>query len=90
MEVQFEQLASDEGGYFKRMVSIRIGDEDMNARTFIAEKRSRGLRPSREYLDFLIAGAYEHQLPGDYTKALEAMKVADDGGKAERTMSKRS
>jgi hypothetical protein len=35
------------------------------------------LKPSRGYLDYLIAGAREHGLPDGYITALMAVRVAD-------------
>jgi hypothetical protein len=87
---QFKKLADHEVGYVEQSVSVRLGDEDAVARTFVAAERTHRLRPSGEYLGLLIAGAHEHRLPADYTKALEAIKVADEGGKERRSKASRS
>jgi hypothetical protein len=78
---QFKKLAGYEVGYVEQSLSVRLGNEDVLARTFVADKRTRGLRPSREYLGFLIAGANEHRLPDGYAKALKAIKVANEDDK---------
>jgi hypothetical protein len=73
---QFDKLASFERGYKVESLSVRCGNETPEVKSFIAEETTSGLRPSREYLDYLIGGAREHGLPDDYVKLLEAVKVA--------------
>ncbi len=52
--------------------AARVGQP---AKAFVAEK-TVGLRPTRTYLNYLIAGAREHQLPAEYITMLEAVPVA--------------
>jgi hypothetical protein len=82
---QYRNLVGYEVVYADQSLSVRMGGKDVLARTFVAKKRTPRLRPRREYLDLLIAGANEHRLPDEYTKALEAMKVAAESRKKGRS-----
>jgi len=78
---QLEKLAKIEKGYAEQEVSVHVGDTHSRARTFVAKKSTPGLRPTRDYLNHLIVGAREHQLPAEYIRMLESVEVADDASK---------
>jgi cation transport regulator ChaC/SOS response regulatory protein OraA/RecX len=73
---QMATLASREKGYATRddLKVIRDG-VPVAATTFVAKKQTEGLKPTRTYLDYLIAGAREHQLPPEYIAKLQAVEV---------------
>lgn len=78
---QLEKLAKIEKGYAEQEVSVHVGDMQSRARTFVAKKSTPGLRPTRDYLNHMIVGAREHQLPAEYIRMLESVEVADDASK---------
>lgn len=74
---QLEALAKKEKGYRKQDVPLTASGQPKTATAFVAKKQTLGLRPTRKYLDYLIAGAIEHTLPGDYVEMLKNVEVAD-------------
>ncbi len=81
---QFRKLAGIEKGYRVQDVTVEAAVAKAVARTFIAEETTPALRPTRTYLDHLIAGAREHGLPQPYIEMLEATDVADAPSKGLR------
>jgi hypothetical protein len=79
--LQLAKLAEFETGYAEQGVIVHTGDAQLRARTFVARKSTPGLRPTRGYLNHLIVGAREHQLPAGYIRVLETVEVADDASK---------
>lgn len=73
---QYKALAKQEKGYKEQGFTIQLGSADVQAKAFVAQKTVGNLRPTRIYLNYLIAGAREHQLPTDYIKMLESVEVA--------------
>jgi gamma-glutamylcyclotransferase len=50
-------------------------DEQLSCRTYILLKRgSKDRRPSPQYLDVIVRGAEEHNLPEDYVKQLQLIE----------------
>ena len=85
---QSERLAKIEKGYAEQYVSIQVGETESRALTFIAKKNTPGLRPTRAYLNYLIAGAREHQLPPEYIRLLESVEAAITLRKSRRRLGK--
>jgi gamma-glutamylcyclotransferase len=71
----FEGVAS--GHYERRTVRVVRPDigTDVEAITYVALKVGEGLRPTREYLDFLLAG--RDLLPADYWERLRTTSTLD-------------
>lgn len=81
---QFNKLVGIEKGYRVEEVTVDAGGTQSIARTFIAEESTPGLRPTRKYLNYLLAGAREHGLPQRYLEMLEAIEVADAPSKGSK------
>ncbi len=74
------------GSYFHYPVTVR--DADGNAYAALACKKTELGElavPSREYLDFLLAGGREHGLPGDYLARLSELPCRDSAYPVPRT-----
>jgi hypothetical protein len=70
------KLASLEIGYAEEHIGVVHDGHAVLARTFVAREVSPGLRPSRDYLAFLIEGAEEHKLPAGYVARLNRVRTA--------------
>lgn len=73
-----EVLDKAEAGYDRRSLEVVIDGKPARVETYIArpERTADNLKPSTEYLGYIIDGAAEHGLPTDYRKKLEAIEVA--------------
>lgn len=72
---QMAKLASIEKGYTEQGIAVEVDGEATPVRTFVAEERTRQLRPTREYLNLLIEGAGEHGLPDAYVQKLRRVRT---------------
>ncbi len=61
-----------EGGYKRQNVTVFIDNEPVTAVTYISDKLTEE-PPTRFYLQLIIDGAIEHQLPEDYIAKLKAI-----------------
>lgn len=80
-DAQLETLDTGEGpGYSRRRLRVRTPVGDVDAWVYVASSPSPdpALRPYSWYKRFLVEGAREHNLPGDYVEALEAIKAVED------------
>jgi hypothetical protein len=67
------RLRTFEGSaYVEVGVSVLVGDESLEARTFVSAAPHRERRPSRRYLRLILDGAREQGLPGDWVSRLES------------------
>jgi len=80
---EFATLDRTEGvhnGYYTR-VSVTVMDRDghhVEAWTYVSNHGVAGRKPSERYLNLLLEGAREHELPADYIRTLEAFDLAVD------------
>lgn len=73
---QLDELATHEPGYKRERVRVALADGTLaDAWTFIAEETAEGLKPTRRYLDHLIAGGREYGFTDDEMRAIEATEV---------------
>ncbi|MFH0712597.1 MAG: gamma-glutamylcyclotransferase family protein [Candidatus Jorgensenbacteria bacterium] len=74
---QINLLEEIEVGYKRSPVDIVLESNTIRADTFFAnpEKVKDGLFPTRDYLNFLILGAKEHDFSEDYIEFLEKTEV---------------
>jgi hypothetical protein len=70
---QFKTLAGYEAGYVPQTVTVNVGNKPVEAQTFVAQKRTPGLKPRRTYVELLVVGAREHDLPEAYAKKLDSL-----------------
>ncbi|MDQ6630530.1 MAG: gamma-glutamylcyclotransferase [Verrucomicrobiota bacterium] len=72
-ELGFENLKQSEAGYEIRdvLVSFPPIKEQFIAKTFIAIESVKSQRPSRDYLDDILTGAKDWQLPKEYIEQLK-------------------
>ena len=62
-----------------RRVEVRVVDEQGNkipAQVYLARRVRKGLKPDRLYLQKIIQGAEQHQLPDDYVQQLKKIAPA--------------
>ena len=66
-----------DGHYERRTLSVRRGDDGtiVEAITYVALKTANGLRPTRQYLGYLLAG--QDLLPPDYVRWLRDTPTLD-------------
>ena len=76
-DVQINLLEKIEVGYKKLSVDIVLESNTIQSDTFLAKPETiqDGLLPTRDYLNFLILGAREHNFPKDYVEFLENVGV---------------
>jgi gamma-glutamylcyclotransferase (GGCT)/AIG2-like uncharacterized protein YtfP len=69
----WEQLDSFEPGYAREVVEVHCAWDGAlrRAQTYCSEQRAPELVPAPEYLDLILSGAREQQLPGDWIRAIE-------------------
>jgi hypothetical protein len=70
-------LERAEPGYARQTVKVKIGGKDHDAVALIARSPRENLKPSRDYLNVLIAGAREHGLSDAYVASLAAAETLD-------------
>lgn len=62
------------GDYFHIPVEVVDGrGHVLQALTYLRNRNGEPQQPSREYLDYIVAGAREHGLPADYVERLAAL-----------------
>lgn len=76
---QLDRLRAHEVGYNEVELSVQLGGEPVGVWTYLAQPDAvrHDLRPTREYLNYLINGAREHGLPVEYIQMLEEVEVAE-------------
>ena len=80
---EFSRLDQSEGvhvGYYAR-AAITVIDRDerpVEAWTYVSPHGVDGRKPSQRYLNLLLEGAREHELPADYIRRLEELELAVD------------
>lgn len=81
-DTQLERLGRFEAGYKLEHVTVQLGSEPLPAVTFVAEDAEirSGLRPTRAYIDLLIAGACEHDLTEEHVRRLRSIEVVEAVG----------
>lgn len=72
---QMQKLKRIEKGYTEQGIEVDVDGNAVPVRTLVAEKRTRRLRPTHEYLNLLIEGAEEHGLPGAYVQKLRRVRT---------------
>lgn len=76
-EEQKVKLDSNERGYSRKSLEVRLGSSDIYMDVYIADqdKINDILLPKHEYLGYVIQGAIEHQFPETYIKSLQEIKT---------------
>ena len=65
--------------YVRRTITVKTLDvEPISAECYFAVSPSSRLRPGRVYLDLIIKGAKEHNLPHGYIEWLQTVAVFDE------------
>ncbi len=73
---ELDLLDRIEIGYERMGVHVRQRDGTMiEAVTYVSQELTNDPRPSREYKEYVLSGAREHDLPQDYLAYLEAFSV---------------
>jgi hypothetical protein len=67
-EEEFQRLARFEGGYSRQTIEIDCVESTvrLSAETFVAKPDGADLLPTSQYLQLILDGAREHELPPDY------------------------
>ena len=65
-------------GYELETVEVITKHSTVRARTYIATRKQRGLRPYHWYKAFVVAGAIEHGLPNNYVEWLRVFESTED------------
>ncbi len=73
-------------GYDYKTVPVRSGAEVVDAGVYHATHIDAALRPYDWYLAYVLHGAREHGLPGDYLAQLERIEAMLDADAARREM----
>jgi hypothetical protein len=67
-------------GYRRRSVKVIVDGSPFNAMAYeVIDKHPRELQPRREYVDLMVGGAREHDLPDEWVERLEAVFPSKDG-----------
>jgi hypothetical protein len=76
-EDEIERLARFESGYSRRTLPVVAGEAagELKAETFVARTDQPDLLPTRTYLQTILEGAREHELPEDYCEQLATTKT---------------
>jgi len=70
------KLDNIEKGYSRVLVNVQgVDGKSYEAVTYISDQINDTLKPSKEYLQYIIDGASEHQLPEYYSKYLQSTEV---------------
>lgn len=69
-----EFLDKNEVGYIRKPISVNIGEKTTDVQVYIAESPLDGLKPDKDYLETILAGAREHQLSPQYIAKIESFK----------------
>lgn len=75
----FENLRNHEKGYKELEVTVYNENQEIlfTAKTFVSNKTCDKL-PTKEYLDRIITGAKQHELPKDYINTLEKQPICPE------------
>jgi hypothetical protein len=78
--LDLDRVESAGVGYDPVLLGVRAGDSELRVWTYCARHTAvvEGIAPFDWYLDFVIAGARHHGLPGDYVAALEHIEARRD------------
>jgi len=76
-DTQINLLDKIEAGYTRSPVNVILGSNTIQVDTYFAttENVDNDLLPTRDYLNFLILGAKEHNFSDEYIEFLEKTKV---------------
>lgn len=79
-EEQLKILDDNEKGYVRVPMAVDVRGKVTEVQTYVAlEKRiNNDLRPTAEYLGYLINGARDHNFPEEYQKLLKGFEVANE------------
>jgi hypothetical protein len=71
-EEEFQRLARFEGGYSRKTIEAASLEPtaSLSAETFVAKPDGSDLLPTSQYLQMILEGAREHELPVDYQAQL--------------------
>ena len=77
---ELDRVESAGVGYDPLLLRVRAGDSALRVWTYCARDTAvvEGIVPFDWYVDFVIAGARFHELPGDYIAALECIEARRD------------
>ncbi|MDQ7041686.1 MAG: gamma-glutamylcyclotransferase family protein [Rhodothermus sp.] len=81
-ETELQKLDSLEGvpQHYRRVpITVETKAGTQQAVTYIAVKVQKDLRPKRCYLELLIQGAIEHNLPDAYIQRLKSVRTYEEG-----------
>ena len=78
-EEQFVRLDNSENGYHRQQINIELNNEIIETQTYVANENriDNNLQPTREYRQFLIDGAIQHNFPIDYIQMLQFVQTTD-------------
>lgn len=68
-----DKLLQTEPGYELVILSVETSDGNIEAFTFISDSGDDNLHPSKDYLNTVLQGAREHQLPEEYTDFIRSL-----------------
>jgi hypothetical protein len=79
-DAEMPDLDGFEGGYARRMTTIRIDGRPQTAACYFAggDATDPSLRPFDWYLALVVAGARQHGLPDAYCRTLEGVETVVD------------
>jgi hypothetical protein len=77
---QLKILDDNEKGYVRVPIAVDVGGKVTEVQTYVAveERINNDLRPTAEYLGYLINGAREHGFSEEYQKLLKSFKVVNE------------
>jgi hypothetical protein len=77
-EEEFQRLARFEGGYSRQTIEGACIEPPawFRAETFVAQPDGSGLLPASQYLQLILDGAREHDLPADYQAQLAGPRTS--------------
>lgn len=65
-------------GYEEKQVQVVFAGKPRTVTLYAATKTDSSLKPYTWYKAFVVAGAKEHKLPGEYIRQLEAVEATED------------
>lgn len=74
---QYDALVQTEPGFRLIEVSIETDRGNIEALTFISDADVEDIYPAKDYLNTILVGAKEHDLPEEYVDFIKCMAIAD-------------
>jgi cation transport regulator ChaC len=75
----FDEIEGEGANYKREMIDVRRPDgEVVNALTYTVRNPDPGLKTSKEYVGFIVAGLREHDVSEDYIAQVKAIAVANN------------